>query len=43
MKKCWGPQHPDIEPALNNLAGLYHYLGEYEKSLQLYQRTLENN
>ena len=36
-----GPEHPDVATTLNNLAGLYHSMGDYEKALPLYQRALD--
>ena len=36
-----GPEHPDVATTLNNLAGLYRKMGDYEKALPLYQRALE--
>jgi tetratricopeptide (TPR) repeat protein len=36
-----GPEHPDVATTLNNLAGLYESMGDYEKALPLYQRALE--
>ena len=36
-----GPQHPSVATTLNNLAGLYESMGDYEKALPLYQRALE--
>ena len=36
-----GPEHPDVATTLNNLAGLYKSMGEYEKALPLYKRALE--
>jgi tetratricopeptide (TPR) repeat protein len=38
-----GPKHPDIAIILDNLAGLYESLGDYEKALLLCQRALEIN
>ena len=40
-EKVLGPQHPDVATTLNNLAGLYRQMGDYEKALPLYQRALE--
>ncbi|AKB26875.1 hypothetical protein MSSIT_0156 [Methanosarcina siciliae T4/M] len=36
-----GPEHLDIAITLDNLAGLYESLGDYEKALLLCQRALE--
>jgi len=36
-----GPEHPDVATTLNNLAGLYKSMGEYEKALPLYKRALD--
>jgi tetratricopeptide (TPR) repeat protein len=36
-----GPEHPSVATTLNNLAGLYKSMGEYEKALPLYKRALE--
>ncbi len=36
-----GPEHPSVATTLNNLAGLYRQMGDYEKALPLYQRALE--
>ena len=36
-----GPGHPSVATTLNNLALLYHQMGDYEKALPLYQRALE--
>ena len=34
-------QHPSVATSLNNLAGLYESMGEYEKALPLYKKALE--
>lgn len=36
-----GPEHPSVATILNNLAGLYESMGDYEKALQLYQMALD--
>ncbi len=36
-----GPQHPDVAATLNNLAGLYESMGEYDKALPLYNKALD--
>ena len=36
-----GPEHPDVATTLNNLAGLYRQMGDYEKALPLYQKALD--
>jgi len=36
-----GPEHPDVATSLNNLAGLYKSMGDYEKALPLYKRALD--
>ncbi len=36
-----GHEHPDVATTLNNLAGLYENLGEYEKALPLYKKALD--
>src|SRR5674536_180127 len=36
-----GPEHQDVATTLNNLAGLYRQMGDYEKALPLYQRALD--
>ncbi len=36
-----GLQHPYVATTLNNLAGLYRQMGEYEKALPLYNRALD--
>lgn len=38
-----GPEHLDIAITLDNLAGLYENLGDYEKALLLCQRAFEIN
>ncbi len=35
-----GADHPDTATSLNNLAGLYDAMGQYEKALPLYERAL---
>ncbi len=35
-----GPEHPDVDQSLNNLALLYDYLGNYAAAEPLYQRSL---
>ena len=40
-EKVYGPQHPDVAIALNNLAFLYCDIEEYDEALPLYQRALE--
>jgi CHAT domain-containing protein/tetratricopeptide (TPR) repeat protein/predicted Ser/Thr protein kinase len=39
-RKALGEGHPDYAQSLNNLAGLYHHMGDY-KALPLYERALE--
>jgi len=39
-EKALGPEHPDTAASLNDLAGLYRYLGDYCKSESLYNRAL---
>jgi len=36
----FGPQHPDVATALNNLAGLYHDQGKYAEAEPLFRRAL---
>ncbi|AAM05106.1 TPA: tetratricopeptide repeat protein [Methanosarcina acetivorans] len=36
-----GLEHTSVATTLNNLAGLYDNMGEYEKALPIYQRALE--
>ncbi|MDD4523531.1 MAG: tetratricopeptide repeat protein [Methanosarcina sp.] len=36
-----GPEHPSVATTLNNLALLYHQIGDYEKALPFYQRALD--
>ena len=40
-EKALGPDHPDTATALNNLAVLYHSMGDYAKAEPLYQRALK--
>lgn len=40
-EKVFGPEHPDTALSLNNLAGTYTDLAQYEKALPLYQRSLK--
>src|SRR5437763_11911995 len=35
-----GPNHPDVAPSLDNLAGLYKTRGDYAKAEPLFQRAL---
>ena len=35
-----GPEHPNVALSLNNLAGLYHDLGNYAEAEPLYRRAL---
>src|SRR6266511_1830471 len=35
-----GPDHPDVSQAINSLATLHYYKGEYTKAEPLYQRAL---
>ena len=39
LKTKLGLEHPSVATTLNNLAGLYRQMGEYEKALPLYQRA----
>jgi len=36
-----GPEHPSVATSLNNLAGLYRHMGDYDKALPLFQRALD--
>ena len=38
-----GPDHPDVAPSLNNLAGLYEAQGRYAEAEPLYKRALAIN
>src|SRR2546427_469478 len=40
-EKALGPAHPGTPLALNNLAMLYHSMGDYAKAEQLYLRALK--
>ena len=40
-KKVLGSQHPLVTITLNDLAGLYKSMGEYEQALPLYQQALK--
>ena len=37
-EQALGMQHPSVAETLNNLAGLYQQMGDYEKALPLYQK-----
>jgi tetratricopeptide (TPR) repeat protein len=39
-EKAQGPEHPDTGTFLNNLAGLYKTMGQYDQALPLYLRAL---
>jgi len=43
LEAALSPQHPDVATTLNNIAGLYRQMGDYEKALPLYQKALEIN
>ena len=36
-----GPNHPEVAQLLNDMAGLYYYLGDYAKAEPCFQRALE--
>ena len=40
-EKTWGPDHPNVATALNNLASLYRYDGQYALAESLYKRALD--
>jgi tetratricopeptide (TPR) repeat protein len=40
-KNVLGENHPDYATSLNNLAELYHTMGDYSKAEPLYQKALE--
>ncbi len=40
-KPPWGEDHPKVIKTQNNLATLYAFMGEYEKSVELHQRVLD--
>jgi tetratricopeptide (TPR) repeat protein len=38
--QTFGPEHPSTGTSLNNLAGFYRSMGQYDKALPMYQRAL---
>jgi tetratricopeptide (TPR) repeat protein len=40
-EKAWGPDHPNVATALNNLASLYRYSGQPAVAESLYRRALD--
>jgi tetratricopeptide (TPR) repeat protein len=43
IEKKFGPNHPDVAKALNDLAEQYRLLEEYEQAMSLYKRSLAIN
>src|ERR1017187_5804286 len=39
-RKALGEDHPDYVNSLNNLAGLYYYMGNHAESAQLYHQVV---
>jgi len=40
-KEVLGEEHPDYATSLNNLAGLYHAMGDYARAEPLYRQAME--